>query len=117
MNAIGIVFLYDRKRGPPEEISVGFSENFAQITEDLVKQELLNLPELKVIIDSQSIYWGGIKERFNEILTDENEIGKIAWVVFKNNTGIEANDEINSLVYDGTIAPWGYTLLACIIYE
>lgn len=117
MNAIGIVFLYDRKLGTPEEISGKFKDHFSQVTENMVKEELLDLPELKKIIDSKNIYWGGIRENFNEILNDSDTIGKLGWMTFKNHTNIEAKDEIKSLIYDETQAPWGYTLIACILYE
>ncbi|MFX1275243.1 MAG: hypothetical protein ACFFBP_11285 [Promethearchaeota archaeon] len=116
MNAIGIVFLYDRKLGPPKEISVEFKEFFAQVTENLVKEGLLDLPELKNIIDSQKIYWGGIRENFNEIISDTDAIGKLGWITFKNHTDIEARDELKSLIYDESKAPWGFTLIVCVIY-
>ena len=39
MKAIGIVLLYDRKIGSPEEISkTFFGENFSKVTEGLVTQ-------------------------------------------------------------------------------
>lgn len=117
MNAIGIVFLYDRKLGAPNEISVNFKKYFAQVTENMVKEGLLDLPELKKIIDSQKIYWGGVRENFIQILNDNEAIGKLGWMTFKNHTEIDANDELKSLIYDQSKAPWGYTLIACVLYE
>ena len=43
MVAIGVVFLYNRKEGSPEEVSKKFSKHFPDITENLVKEDLLNL--------------------------------------------------------------------------
>lgn len=117
MNAIGLVFLYNRKLGTPEEISVKFKDHFSQVTENLVKEKLLNLPELKEIIESQKIYWGGVKENFDEILDDPDTIGKLAWMTFKSNANIEARDEIKSLIYNATQIPWGFTLIACVLYQ
>jgi len=117
MNAIGIVFLYDRKLGPPEEMAEKFKDNFPQVTENLVKEGLLDLPMLKKIIDSQNIYWGGIRENFKKILDDSDTIGKLSWMTFKNHTNIEASDDIKSLIYDEGLAPWDHALIVCVLYE
>lgn len=117
MNAIGIVFLYDRNMGSPEEMSGKFKDYFAQVTENLVKEGLLDLIELKRIIDSLNIYWGGVRENFNDILKDTDTIGKLGWMTFKNHTNIEAKDEIKSLIYDEGLAPWVHALIVCVIYE
>ena len=117
MNAIGMVFLYDRNIGAPEEISDKFKEHFPQVTENLVKEGLLDLPNLKKLIDSQYVYWGGIRESFSEIIADVDAIGKLGWMTFRNHTQIEANDESRSLIYDKARAPWGFTLIACVLYE
>ncbi|MBN1801220.1 MAG: hypothetical protein JW891_06910 [Candidatus Lokiarchaeota archaeon] len=117
MKAIGIVLLYDRNIGAPQEVSSVFSEFFPQVTENLVKEGLLTLPELKEIIDSKSIYWGGIKENFKEFLLDEDSIGKLGWQVFNKHSGKDPLDEVKSLIYDGNKAPWNYSLVACVLYE
>ena len=118
MKAIGIVMLYDRKVGDPQEISKNFfGENFSIVSEGLVSQELIELPQLKELLDSKSIYWGGIRENFEKILEDEEGIGRLAWKVFHDQSGKEASDEVKSLVYDGSKAPWDFTLMACVLYE
>ncbi|MFX0072268.1 MAG: hypothetical protein ACFFAO_14375 [Candidatus Hermodarchaeota archaeon] len=118
MNAIGIVMLYDRREGAPEDISKQFfGENISLVTENLVKQNLIELPALKEIMDSRSIYWGGIKENFEEILENNEAIGKLAWKVFKDQAGKDASDEVKSLIYDGTKVPWKFILMACVLYE
>lgn len=117
MNAIGIVFLYDRKLGSPEEMAGNFKDNFSQVTENLVSEGLLDLPELKKIIDSQKIYWAGVRENFAEVLGDSDTIGKISWITFKNHTNIEAGDDIKSLIYDEEHAPWGHSLITSVLYE
>lgn len=117
MNAIGIVFLYDRKLGPPEEMAGKFKDNFSQITENLVSEGLLDLPELKKIIDAQKIFWAGVRENFTEILSDSETIGKLSWMTFKNHTNIEAGDDIKSLIYDEGLAPWGHALITSVLYE
>lgn len=68
MNAIGLVFLYNRIEGNPEEVSRKFSKYFHLVSENLVTEGLIDLPELKKIIDLKQIYWAGKKERFLEIL-------------------------------------------------
>jgi len=117
MNAIGIVFLFDRKLGSPEEMAEKFKDNFSQVTENLVSAGLLDLPGLKKIIDSKKIYWGGVRENFDEVLGDSDIIGKLSWITFKNHTNIEAGDDIKSLIYDEGLAPWGHALIASILYE
>ncbi len=117
MKALGLVLLYDRKLGIPEDISQRFSESFPQITENLVKQGLLDLLELKNIMDRKLIFWGGIKEKFEEILKDSESIGQIAWQVFNNHSDLECSEEIKSLIYDGVSAPWKFTVMACVLYE
>ncbi len=111
-----MVFLYERSKGSPEEVSKNFSEYFSKVSENLVKESLLSLPELKGIIESKSIFWGGIKENFGSILEDPDAIGHLAWTVFKNHTGREASEDIKSLVYEGSKSPWAFTLLACVLY-
>ena len=118
MKAIGIVFLYDRNQGRPEEISKKFAGNdFSTVTENLVKEGLMDLVTLKDIIDSKSIYWAGIKENFNKFLSDNDAIGNIAWQVFKRYTEKDASEDIKSLIYDRSHAPWNFTLIARVIYE
>lgn len=118
MKAIGIVMLYDRRVGDPQEVSkTFFGENFSIVSEGLVSQELINLIQLKDFLESKSIYWGGIRENFEKLLEDEEAIGRLAWKVFNDQSGKEASDEVKSLVYDGSKAPWKFTLMACVLYE
>lgn len=118
MKVIGIVMLYDRRVGDPQEVSRNFfGENFSIVSEGLVSQELIDLIKLKDILDSKSIYWGGIKENFEKLLEDDEAIGRLAWKVFNDQSGKEASDEVKSLVYDGSKAPWKFTLMACVLYE
>ena len=117
MKALGIVFLYDRVMGSPESVSKEFSEYFPGVTEDLIKSNLLNLSELKGIIDSNRIYWGGIKEDFYKLLEDETAIGGIALKVFEQYSKLKAADEVRSLVYDGEKAPWKFKIAICVLYE
>jgi hypothetical protein len=118
MKAIGIVLLYDRKIGSPEEISkTFFGENFSKVTEGLVTQGLIELVDLKTILDAKSIYWGGLKENFKDVLENDEAIGRLAWKVFNDQSGKEASDEVKSLIYDGSKTPWKFTLMACVLYE
>ena len=117
MKAIGLVFLFDRKLGIPEEISKEFSQYFPDISENLVLENLLGLPELKEIMDKKRIYWAGIKENFEFILENDNSIGKIAWKVFKDFFGEDPSEEVKSLVYNGTQAPWKFSVIVCVIYK
>ncbi|TFG08801.1 MAG: hypothetical protein EU539_01235 [Promethearchaeota archaeon] len=111
--------LYDRKEGNPDEISKKFfGEHLSLVTENLVKQGLIDLPELKEILDNKSVYWGGIKQNFEEILASDDAIGKLAWKIYHDQTGIEAtSEEVKSLIYDGSKAPWKFTLMACVVYD
>ncbi|HEY0088999.1 MAG TPA: hypothetical protein VGB37_09150 [Candidatus Lokiarchaeia archaeon] len=117
MVAVGIVFLYNRKEGSPEEVSKKFSKHFSDITENLVKEDLLNLVELKEIMDTKPIYWGGIKKDFNKMLNDNEAIGAFAWNLFKGFTKKEASEDVEVLIYDGLKAPWGFTILVCVLYQ
>ncbi|MFX1337190.1 MAG: hypothetical protein ACFFDK_01130 [Promethearchaeota archaeon] len=118
MQAIGIVMLYDRQVGEPQEVSKNFfGENFSIVTEGLVSQELIDLIQLKNILDSKSIYWAGIRENFEKILEDDEGIGRLAWKVFNDQSGKEASDEVKSLIYDGSKAPWNFSLMVCVLYE
>ena len=117
MKAIGLVFLYDRKEGSPQDISTKFISHFSNVTENLVLEGIMNLPELKEILEMKRVYWGGIKQNFLEIQDDETLIGKVAWKVFTDNSGIEPSEEVKSLVYDEKDAPWKFGLNACVIYE
>ncbi len=118
MKAIGIVILYDRKIGAPEEVSRNFfGENFSIVSQGLVTQALIDLVELKNVLDSKSIYWGGIRDNFESILENDDAIGRLAWKVFKDQSGKEASDEVKSLVYDSSKAPWKFTLMASVLYE
>jgi hypothetical protein len=117
MKSIGLVFLYDRNLGAPDDVSKKFSEFFSFVSENLVLEGLVELPKLKEIIDSRKIYWAGIKQNFDTILEDHDAIGKIAWKVFSDYSGIEPSEEVKSLVYGSDKAPWKFTLLVCVLYE
>ncbi|MFW9938325.1 MAG: hypothetical protein ACFFD5_11800 [Candidatus Thorarchaeota archaeon] len=117
MSAIGIVFLYKREIGKPQEVSKNFSKYFSNITENLVKQDLLGIVELKEIIDSKRIYWGAIKENFNEFFNNEELIGQVAWKVFNEHSGIEPSEEVKILIYDENKSPWYFILMVCVIYN
>jgi hypothetical protein len=115
--AIGIVFLYNKDVGGPEKVSTQLSDYFSDITQNLVNQELLGLPDLKEIMDEKKIYFGGIKRDFKKILNDNESIVNIAWEVYNQHTGIEASDEVKVLIYDGDQTPWKFTLMACVLYQ
>ncbi|NHJ23333.1 MAG: hypothetical protein EAX89_02070 [Candidatus Lokiarchaeota archaeon] len=117
MKAIGIVFLYDRALGTPELVSKDFSAQFSNVSENLVLEGLLELPDLKFILDNKNIFWGGIKENFQEIQENENMIGRLAWRIFKDYSGIESSEEVKSLIYKANDAPWNFTLMVCVLYE
>ncbi|MFX0058618.1 MAG: hypothetical protein ACFE85_06140 [Candidatus Hodarchaeota archaeon] len=117
MSAIGFVFLYNRNIGTPQDVSKELGKYFPYITENLVEQDLLGLPELKEVMDSKQIYWGGIREHFNEFLNNEELIGQVAWKVFKDNSGIEPSEEIKILIYDEKKSPWNFSLIVCVIYS
>ncbi len=117
MKAIGLVFLYDRNEGSPQEVSSNFFSHFSNVTENLIFAKLMELQELKEILDMKRVYWGGIKQNFLEMQDDETSLGKIAWKVFTDNSGIEPSEEVSSLIYEEKDAPWKFTLDACVIYE
>ncbi len=117
MKPIGIVFLYDRKEGNPTDVAKKFAENLPTVSEDLVKEKLIDLPTLKSIMDSKSIYWGGIKKNFDKVAEDEEVIGETAWQVFNNHTGLECSEEMKSLIYDGKKAPWHYSVIVCVLFD
>ncbi|GAI79145.1 unnamed protein product [marine sediment metagenome] len=92
MKSIGLVFLYDRNLGAPDEVSKKFSKFFSFVSENLVLEGLVELPKLKEIMDLGKIYWAGIKQNFETILEDHDAIGKIAWKVFNDYSGIEPSE-------------------------
>jgi hypothetical protein len=117
MHAIGLVLLYNRNIGNPEDISKRFSSHFANVGENLVLEGLLELPEFKEIMDMKRIYWGGVKENFLKLLDDDDAIGKLAWKVFVDNSKIEPSEEVKSLIYEKENAPWDFSLMVCVLYE
>ncbi|TXT64460.1 MAG: hypothetical protein BAJALOKI3v1_210047 [Promethearchaeota archaeon] len=117
MEPIGIVFLFSMDEGNPKEVSEEFSEHFPSVTENLVRENLLELAQLKEIIDNKKIYWGGIKKDFDKVIQNTDMIGDLAWQVFKKHTEIEASEDVRCLIYDGKQAPWGFTLMSCVLYK
>jgi hypothetical protein len=117
LKAIGIVFLYDRSLGSPQDISKNFVSHFSSVSENLVMEKLVLLNDLKEIMDAGRIYWAGIKENFENMIEDEDTIGKIAWKVFADHTKIEPSEEVKSLIYKAKGTPWKFNLLACVLYE
>lgn len=116
MNALGIVFLYDRVMGAPDAVSKEFSEHFPGISEDLVKSKLIDISQLKLIIDSKMIFWGGVTEKFYEFLDDEVVLGSIAIKVFEKHSPQKTGDEVKCLIYDREQAPWKFTIAVCVLY-
>ncbi len=117
MKSIGLVFLYNRNLGAPDEMAKKFSKYFTNVSENIVLEKLVQLTDLKEIMDKKRIYWAGIKENFSDVINDEDIIGKLAWKVFKDNSNIEALDEVKSLIYDGDKAPWNFPLMVCVLYQ
>ncbi|MEJ2248722.1 MAG: hypothetical protein P8Y70_11210 [Candidatus Lokiarchaeota archaeon] len=117
MSAMGLVFLFDMQEGSPEDISAKFSEYFPGVSENLVREELLELVELKEIMYSKRIFCGGIKKDFKRIVKNPDMIGDLAWKVFKKHTDIEASEDVRVLIYKGSEVPWEFTLLACVLYD
>ncbi len=117
MKAIGLVFLYDRNEGSPQDVSANFITHFSNVTENLIFAGLMELSELKEIMDVKRIYWGGIKQNFLEILQEEEIIGKLAWKLFSDNTGIAPHEEVKSLIYEKENSPWGFTIMVCVLYQ
>ena len=117
LKAIGIVFLYDRNEGGPETISKKFSNHFSSVSENLVSEKLLGLTDLKKIMDHQRIYFGGIRDRFSEIMEDESAFGRVAWKIFHDNSGIEPSEDVKSLIFEGKDAPWEFSLIVNVIYK
>ena len=117
MNAIGIVFLYDRVMGGPDTVSKEFSEYFPGISEDLVKTKLLKISDLKPILDSKMIFWGGVTEKFYEFLDDDVVLGGIAIKVFEKYSSQKAGDEVKCLIYNREQVPWKFTVVVCVLYK
>jgi hypothetical protein len=117
LKSLGIVFLYDRKLGPPKEMARKFIEYFKLVSENIVLEDLVKLADLKEIMDKKRIYWAGIKENFIDVMHNEEMIGKLAWKVFNDNTAIEASDEVKSLVYNGDKVSWNFPLMVCVLYQ
>ncbi len=117
MKSIGIVFLYNRNLGSPDEMGSKFSKYFTNVSENIVLEKLVQLNDLKEIMDKKRIYWAGIKENFSDILNDEGIIGKLSWKVFKDHSNIEASDEVKSLIYSGDKVPWNFPLIVCVLYQ
>ncbi len=117
MEPIGIVFLFNMKEGTPQDVSKKFSDYFSSVTENLVRQGLLELVKLKEIMDENKIFWGGIKKDFEKVLQNNEMIGDLAWQVFKNHTNIEPSEDVKCLIYDGEKAPWNFTLMVCVLYK
>ncbi|TXT53432.1 MAG: hypothetical protein BAJALOKI2v1_970009 [Promethearchaeota archaeon] len=115
--AIGLVFLFNMKEGTPEKVSKEFSEYFPSVTENIVREGLLDLATLKKIIDEKKIFWGAVKKDFKKVVQNPDMMGDLAHQVYKNHTGVEASEDVKVLVYDGSQAPWGFTLMACVLYE
>ena len=72
---------------------------------------------MKDILDLKKVYWAGIKENFFEIQNSHDLIGKIAWKVFNDFSGIEPSEEVKSLIYDQEVTPWKFSLFVCVIYK
>ena len=68
-------------------------------------------------MDLKRIYWAGVKENFSELIDDDEAIGKLAWKVFVDNSRIEPSEEVKSLIYEKQNAPWGFSLMICVLYE
>jgi len=117
LKAIGIVFLYNRKLGAPEEMARNFSEHFTTVSENIVLEKLVQLADLKEILDNLKIYWAGIKENFDDITNNEELIGKLAWKVFKDHSSVEPSDEVKSLIYNGDKVAWNFPLIVCVLYQ
>lgn len=118
MIPIGIVILYDRKEGAPEEMASKLAgEFFSQITENIVKERMLEIGDIKDILDSKLIYYGGIKESFKKLLDNPERLGQIAWKVFNNHTGKEPIDDVKMVIFDGQKVPWNHTIVACVVYD
>ena len=118
MKPIGIVILYDRKEGAPEELSSKFAgEFFSQVTENLVKARTLDIGDIKVVLDAKQLFYGGIKESFIELVENPEGLGKIAWKVFNNHTGKEPLDDVKLVIFEGDKVPWNHTIAACVVYD
>ncbi|TFF93965.1 MAG: hypothetical protein EU543_02365 [Promethearchaeota archaeon] len=117
MDPIGIVFLFNMDEGSPEEVSKKFSDYFSSVTENLVRENLLELAQLKEIIDEKKIFWGGIKKDFEKVVENTDMIGELALQVFKKHTEIEGSEDVHCLIYDGSQAPWNFTLMSCVVYK
>jgi len=117
MNAIGIVILYDRVMGDPEVVAKEFSEYFPGISEDLVKSKLLEISELKTILESKRVFWGGVKEKFYEFLDNYDFLGILAKEVFEKHSPLKAADEIKCLIYDREQVSWKFTIAVLVLYS
>ena len=118
MKPIGIVILYDRKEGAPEEMASKFAgDYFSQITENILKERMLEIGDIKDILDSKLIYYGGIKESFRELLDNPEGLGQIAWKVYNNHTGREPTDDMKMVIFEGDKVPWNHTIAACVVYD
>jgi len=118
LKPIGIVILYDRKQGAPEELSSKFAgEFFSQVTENLLSQKLLEMGDIKEFLESKLIFYGGIKDDFDGLVYNPDSLGQIAWKVFNNHTKKEPIDDVKMLIFDGEQVPWEHTIAACVIYD
>ena len=118
LKPIGIVILYDRKEGTPEELSSKFAaEFFSQVSENVIKEKMLSLGEMKELLDSKMLFYGGIKEKFDEFTNNPEVLGQIAWKVFYDHTGKEPIDDVKLVIFNGDNVPWNHSIAACVLYD
>ncbi|MHA1762735.1 MAG: hypothetical protein ACTSYC_03125, partial [Promethearchaeota archaeon] len=90
---------------------------FPNVSENIVLEGLIDLVQLKEIMDANRIFWAGVKENFDKVMENSDLIGDLAWNVFKKHVNTEPSEDIRSLISNSSEVPWKFNLIVCVLYE
>ena len=115
---VGIVFMYDKAVGDVQKVTDKLKPFLTEIVRNLVGSGYIKgKDEFERIFDGEFVYFSRLAASdLKKMMSDESLIANTALDVYKYNTEVEANEEVNALHYPKEESPWGFDLLVAVVY-
>jgi len=115
---IGIIFIL-KKDDKNSDIEEKLKPHFKLIVENLVDEGLIVAKEeFDRILDGEMVHFVRLEDSdFKKLNESEELIGATAIDVYKTFHGIQPNEDVEVIHYDGKKSPWKFDLYVCIVYS
>lgn len=115
---VGLILIYQKNVGSVEKVTEEIKPYLAGIVKNLSDEGFITKKEdFDKILDGEFVYFARVDDGdFQQIKQDKTSLGAMAMDVYKMNTEVEPNEDVDVISYDGKKAPWKFNLFVAVVY-